>query len=247
MARTIPIVSPYPPVGYLREDSPLRTVARRVREMLPAVYRGQLHNPFAAAEEGIEEEIPFGGAVGKPVAPLADENDLAPRLRPLTPVEGGSVQPLRRGPAVQSGLVPMGRAPDRDGYVSRELAPGVRIQCQKGIEIAAVNVGSASCPIYLVTPGQRSDRQVQTAGGFRSAVGYVGALPLLLPAAKPAAKAIKKVVERRRDREDREDRDDENDVPTSALPSSEDRPDPQALEAAVGALLVDSDGYSSDV
>lgn len=120
------------------------------------------------------------------------------------------------------------RQPRRAAYQTTELVPGVRLQVADGVVCEWADVGTPECPVWIITPGQRTGvlREDVETGAVTHSYDATGVLPLLLMA---AAKPIARVVSRRLS-----DMDDADDHPRAQEPRSS----PPDLS---GALLIDTD------
>jgi len=71
---------------------------------------------------------------------------------------------------------------ERVGYVTRELAPGVQIRVQDGVQVAVQNVGTPERPVFAVVPLSTPEPEV-------------GIFPLIIMAAKAGVKAGTKALD----------------------------------------------------
>lgn len=268
-------LAPFPAVGIRRPGGLLDRVANRVHASLPDIYSTVPGQGNGALSSEVEEDEWEGD--GEP-AEVEFESLDGPRR--LVRVDGiGGVRRINRSSSArqqsqtsqggQGGsrssrkpLANMGRSPDADGYVTRELAPGIQIRCRKGVKLAAVNVGSRDVPVFLITPGAAS----AAVGNIGSDAPYVGAVPLLLMLAQPVARTVATAVDRQQNEgisvleQAAEVGQDAGDFLRGALggggrggdaadpaeggpPTAADRASPGALLDTVAALMTDSDGH----
>ena len=149
-------------------------------------------SPYSFGPTGpVNERNSIFQTASTPPVPLEGSYDPSLFPSPAGPfVESGSGDPSKSTPAMGApGLFPK-RARREERYVTQELVPGIRLQCDPDIEVGFVNVGTESAPVFVVTPGQRCGVLRENIETGQIVHDYAGFLPLLLLAAKPIAAAV---------------------------------------------------------